>query len=283
MDLGRDADRVRFILADPSITANIGSAARAVKTMGFGKLWVTNPRVPGYRKDPDAVRLSTQAADVLEGSRSCGTLAEALKGVRFAWALSGYDHEYGPPIMPLREAAEESASLLRSEPEAVPGESDIAFVFGTERDGLSNAEVLLCQGIAAIPADSGMPSLNLAQAVQVCAYEMREALRQGGALLPWEVRFGHGVPASAEAMNGLSAHLEEALTRIGMTRPGDPRRMTARLRTILDRATPTDDEVVLLRAVCAAILKPRTAWQKKETEDRRPAKAEKGWKAGRAE
>ena len=95
MDLGFKADRVRFILADPSIPANIGAAARAIKTMGFRQLWISNPRVKDYRHDPDAVRLSTQAEDVLE-SRETASLAEALEGVRYAWALSGYNHEFGP-------------------------------------------------------------------------------------------------------------------------------------------------------------------------------------------
>ena len=79
MDLDFKADRVRFILADPSIPANIGAAARAIKTMGFRQLWVSNPRVKDYRHDPDAVRLSTQAEDVLSESRETASLAEALE------------------------------------------------------------------------------------------------------------------------------------------------------------------------------------------------------------
>lgn len=89
MDLGFKADRVRFILADPSIPANIGAAARAIKTMGFRQLWISNPRVKDYRHDPDAVRLSTQAEDVLSESRETASLAEALEGVRYAWGALG--------------------------------------------------------------------------------------------------------------------------------------------------------------------------------------------------
>lgn len=271
--------RVRFVLADPSIPANIGAAARAVKTMGFGSLWVSNPRVRDYREDPDAVRLSTQALDVLRSSRRTDTLSEALVGVRFAWALSGYDREYGPPICGLEEAARSSARML-----ADPGAAgDIAFVFGTERDGLANSEVLLCQGIAAIPASESMTSLNLAQAVQVCAYEMRRALRlasgEGGTLLPWEKRFRRAAPASAEAMDGFMGHLERALEAVGMTAPGDPHRIMERLRTLFDRAAPSDDEVVLLRAICAAVIRPRKA---RPGLPPRAAEPEGGWKAGRA-
>ena len=98
------------------------------------------------------------------------TLAEALEGVTFAWALTGYDREFGPPMSPLRPAAERSVAWLDEM------EGDIAFVFGTERSGMTNEEVMLCQGCAAIAADPASPSLNLAQAVQITAYEMHMAL-----------------------------------------------------------------------------------------------------------
>ena len=157
---------------------------------------------------------------MLSESRETASLAEALEGVRYAWALSGYNHEFGPKIYPLRTAAASSAALLsETAGDSAPG--DIAFVFGTERDGLSNKEVMLCHAIAAIPADSEMPSLNLAQAVQVCAYEVREALREtegkASDLLPWELRFKAGEPASASDVAGFISHLEKALIHVGMT------------------------------------------------------------------
>ena len=281
--------RVRFILADPSIPANIGSAARAIKTMGFRSLWVSNPRVRDYKADPEAIRLATQADDVLAESHRTDTLLEALEGVRFAWALSGYDREYGPPICELEQAAAASASILAASDGAEGESGDIAFVFGTERDGLANSEVLLCQGIAAIPASSEMTSLNLAQAVQVCAYEMRRALRsargEAGQLLPWETRFRKDPPAGARAIEGLMGHLEQALAAVGMAAPGDHRKMMERLRTIFDRAAPSDEEVVLLRAICAAVVKPRTkriASPAPQGPGAAAASGEDGWKAGRA-
>ena len=160
MQTPNNASRVRFVLCDPSLPANIGAAARAIKTMGFRDLWVVNPKHPDYREHPDAIALSTSSVDVLRESHSVATLTEALNGVTFAWALSGYDREYGPPIEELRSAASRACDFLASEP------GDIAFVFGTERSGLTNAEIEVCQGIAAIPADPESPSLNLAQSVQ---------------------------------------------------------------------------------------------------------------------
>ena len=147
MDIPQLASRVRFVLCEPAHPGNIGSAARAIKTMGFRDLRVVAPREPGYRTHEEAVAYATSSVDVLEASRMHDTLAEALEGVTFAWALTGYDREFGPPMSPLRPAAERSVAWLDEM------EGDIAFVFGTERSGMTNEEVMLCQGCAAIAAD----------------------------------------------------------------------------------------------------------------------------------
>ena len=149
MDIPQLASRVRFVLCEPAHPGNIGSAARAIKTMGFRDLRVVAPREPGYRTHEEAVAYATSSVDVLEASRMHDTLAEALEGVTFAWALTGYDREFGPPMSPLRPAAERSVAWLDEM------EGDIAFVFGTERSGMTNEEVMLCQGCAAIAADPG--------------------------------------------------------------------------------------------------------------------------------
>ena len=130
---------------------------------------------------------------MLEASKSYATLAQALEGVTYAWAMTGYDREFGAPLTPMRQAASETASRLSAL------EGSIAFVFGTERSGLTNEEVCLCQGCAAIPADPVSPSLNLSQAVQIAAYEMQLALLDArgdaGALYDWQGRFAHEEPA----------------------------------------------------------------------------------------
>ena len=81
MQTPNNASRVRFVLCDPSLPANIGAAARAIKTMGFRDLWVVNPKHPDYREHPDAIALSTSSVDVLRESHSVATLTEALNGV----------------------------------------------------------------------------------------------------------------------------------------------------------------------------------------------------------
>ncbi len=166
------ADQVRFVLVAPTHPGNIGAAARAIKTMGFARLVVVQPRHPDYREHPDAMALATGAADVLAASASFATLTEALAGVRTAIAMTGYDRQFGPPLArPARACAAEAATRAREAGE------EVAFVFGTERSGLENEDVERCQLSCAIPANPAFSSLNLAQAVQVAAYECQLALR----------------------------------------------------------------------------------------------------------
>ena len=256
MQTPNKASRVRFVLCDPSLPANIGAAARAIKTMGFRDLWVVNPKHPDYREHPDAIALSTSSVDVLRESHSVATLTEALNGVTFAWALSGYDREYGPPIEELRSAASRACDFLASEP------GDIAFVFGTERSGLTNAEIEVCQGIAAIPADPESPSLNLAQSVQVTAYElhMTERSRAGeeGKLYDWETRFDRDPPAEVPAIEGFLEHWARAMTACGALNSAEPKFLMPMTRRIIARAVLTQPEVDMLRGVCAAIICPKT-------------------------
>lgn len=248
--------RVRFILCEPAHPGNIGSAARAIKTMGFRDLRVVAPRVESYRTDEEAVAYATSSADVLEASRMHATLAEALEGVTFAWAMTGYDREFGAALRPMRRAAAESVGRLAGL------EGDIAFVFGTERSGLTNEEVLLCNGCAAIPADPESPSLNLSQAVQIAAYEMQMALldARGDAanLYDWQNRFEAEQPAPSEAVEGFFRHWEEAMVACGAHDPKKPRHFMEASRRLFGRTGLTKNELDLLRGVCAAVIRPKS-------------------------
>lgn len=251
-ELGR---RVRFVLCEPAHPGNIGAAARAIKTMGFRDLRVVAPRERNFRTHEEALAYATSSADVLESARMHETLAEALEGVTFAWALTGYDREFGPPMSPLREAAAKSDAWLRQ----MTG--DIAFVFGTERSGLTNEEVMRCQGCAAIPADPESPSLNLSQAVQLTAYEMQMALLDAeghkGELYDWQGRFAHEPPATAEAIEGFFRHWEEAMTACGIHDPAHPKFLMPMSRRLFGRSGLTQTEIDLLRGICAAIIRPK--------------------------
>lgn len=251
-DRGAEAfARVRFVLVAPAHAGNIGAAARAIRTMGFRRLEVVSPREAAFAAHPEALAFATHGADVLRAAARHESLPQALAGVRLSFAMTGYAREFGPPLLDLRQAAERAAALLR----AGPGE--VAFVFGPERSGLSNEEVERCSACCAIAADPAAASLNLAQAVQVAAYECRLAL-VGGAIDARLAPFAEAPPASHERVEAMFAHLEQALVAIGYLDPEQPKRLMSRLRRLLARARPSDAEVDILRGIAAAIVARRS-------------------------
>ncbi len=242
------ADRVRFVLVAPSHPGNIGAAARAVKTMGWHRLAVVAPKVEEFRAHEAAVAFASNAQDVLRSATAHASLADALHGVQLAFAMTGYAREFGPRLIDLRGAAAEAHRAL-----ARPGE--VAFVFGTERDGLRNEDIERCQACCAIPSDPGYGSLNLAQAVQVVAYECRLALGDAGTVTS---RFHVEPPAPIESIEAMYAHLEHALAALGYLDPAQPKRLMARLRRLIARAQPTATEVDILRGIAAAIIERKS-------------------------
>jgi len=247
----RPADRIRFVLVAPSHPGNIGAAARAIRTMGFGRLAVVAPREPGFRSHDEALAFATHAADVLQAATVHETLAAALDGVRLSFAMTGYAREFGPPLFDLRSAAARMRVHLEQEP------GDVAFVFGGERNGLANDDVERCSACCAIAADPDAASLNLAQAVQVTAYECRLAVA-GGSIAAQLMPFGDQAPAGHEHIEGMFTHLEQALVELGYLDPSQPKRLMSRLRRLLARAQPTDAEIDILRGIAAAIVERRT-------------------------
>jgi tRNA/rRNA methyltransferase len=244
------ADRIRFVLVAPSHPGNIGAAARAIRTMGFRRLAVVAPREPGFRSHDEALAFATHAADVLQAASVHESLTQALDGVRLSFAMTGYAREFGPPLLDLRSAAARAHAHLDGEP------GDVAFVFGAERNGLANEDIERCSACCAIAADAQAASLNLAQAVQVAAYECRLALA-GGAIDPRLTPFAAETPASHDHIEGMFAHLEQALVALGYLDPAQPKRLMSRLRRLLARAQPSDAEVDILRGIAAAIVERR--------------------------
>jgi tRNA/rRNA methyltransferase len=245
-----DADRVRFVLVAPSHPGNIGAAARAIRTMGFSRLLVVAPREADFRSHPEAVAFATHAVDVLQRSGVHERLATALDGVRLSFAMTGYAREFGPPLVDLRSAAARARAHLAGAP------GDVAFVFGAERNGLSNEDVERCSACCAIAAEAQAASLNLAQAVQVAAYECRLALA-GAAIDARLTPFPDEPPARHDRLEAMLAHLEQALVTLGYLDPAQPKRLMSRLRRLLARAQPSDAEVDILRGIAAAIIERR--------------------------
>lgn len=234
MDGADDGCEPRFVLVETSHPGNIGSAARAIATMGFGRLYLVRPHAFPHA---EATALAAGADHVLAAATVCTTLDEAVADCPRVYATSGRGRSLAWPACDARAAAAEAATLTGSP----------AFVFGRERSGLTNRELDRCQAMLAIPTGSGYGSLNLAQAVQIVAYELRMAR---GSAVPEAMARSHDEPLPDHAeLERFYAHLEATLVDIGFLDPTNPRQLLRRLRRFFARAQPTRIELNILRGI----------------------------------
>jgi tRNA/rRNA methyltransferase len=229
----------RFVLVETSHAGNVGAAARALEVMGFSELVLVKPRWPNVARKQEAIALASGATDVLAATRVVDTLAEALDGVTQVAATAMTPRDFGPPTAAPRA---HFATLASTPP-------DIAFVFGSERFGMSNDDVYRCHVCLSIPTAPGYGSLNLAQAVQLIAYEWRQAL--GGFAV--EARAAEPRPADARAVQGLIDHWADVLVAIGYLDPAAPKKLLPRLNQALNRARVSEEEVHILRGIAKAV------------------------------
>ena len=228
--------RFRIVLCRPSHPGNIGAAARAMKTMGLSDLRLIAPeRFPA----PEATWMATNAVDVLENAKTEKNLDQAIADCVLTFALSARSREWSPQVLDVRGAAKR----------ALETDGKVAFVFGNESAGLTNEELFACQNLVHIPANPEFSSLNLAQAVQVVAYELRMAS-------------GEGIPAARSEKlatvadrEGLYAHLESAATRSGFMVPESGSKLPERLRRLFSRVPGLErEEVNIVRGLLKALL-----------------------------
>jgi TrmH family RNA methyltransferase len=145
------------------------------------------------------------------------------------------------PQMDLRSAAK--SALQESQ------DQDIAILFGQERAGLTNDEIHRCHQLVHVDTDPNYGSLNLSQAVQLMAYELRMAVVGGGGAV---VAPSDWVPVDAGQMEMFFVHLEQTLLDIGFMNPDQPKRLMARMRRLFNRARPDQNEINILRGILAA-------------------------------
>ena len=244
--------RVRVVMISTSHAGNIGSAARAMKTMGLAELFLVTPRDAEAPKNPQAIALASGASDVLDAARIVATIDEALAEVHFALAFTARRRELAHGMRPLREAATYAVSDWLVEPD-----KRIALVFGNETFGLSNDEVDRCQMIATIPANPAYTSLNVSQAIQLAAYEIMMAADAFGADL--SRLSAPARPASDVAeVEGFLRHLESAAVTAEFLDPAEPKRFMTRMRRLFARARMEPEEVAILRGLLAALIKRRS-------------------------
>ncbi|HET7792799.1 MAG TPA: RNA methyltransferase [Rhizobacter sp.] len=232
-------DNTRFILLNTSHPGNVGATARAMKVMGFSDLVLVAPRFADVLIQEETVAMASGAADILVRARVVETLTEALDGVTFACATAMTPRDFGPPTQAPRELFTQLAGTSHR----------VGLVFGSERFGMSNEDVYRCHACLSIPTHPGYGSLNLAQAVQLLAYDWRQAL--GG----FEVAARRAVPeqADAVAVQGLLDHWEKALVEVGFLDPASPKKLMPRLNQLFNRAQLTSEEVHILRGVARAM------------------------------
>jgi tRNA/rRNA methyltransferase len=237
--------RLRFVMVETSRAGNIGSAARALKTMGFTDLVLVTPKCEHPLDDPEAVAFASGATDVLASARIVGSMAEALEGCNFAAAVSARLREFSPPVWTPRSLA----GHVAAQGELVP-----ALILGNERFGLPNEVVQQCNVLINIPANPEYSSLNLSQAAQVLAYECRmAAIGEPGGALPVGFR---GEAASLAQIEGMYAHLEQALVAIGFLNADSPKKLMPRLKRLFARSGLETEEVNILRGIARHILRP---------------------------
>lgn len=254
--------KTRFILIQTSHAGNVGAAARAMKTMGFDDLVLVAPRWPNVLRREETIQRASGALDVLHNARIVATLDEALEGIGHLCATAMTPRDFGPPTSAPRPHFE---ALLKRElltqagqgPEAKNplGEAGVGFLFGCERFGMSNEDVYRCHVALQIPTDPHFGSLNLAAAIQVIAYEWRQAL--GGfappATVPTPVR------ADAAQIAGMLGHWEQALADIGFLDPAAPKKLMPRLNQLFNRAQLQTEEIHILRGVAKAMIEAARA------------------------
>ncbi|MDM0113323.1 RNA methyltransferase [Variovorax sp. J22R133] len=234
--------RTRFILIQTSHAGNVGAAARALRTMGFDDLVLVAPRWANVLRREETIQRASGALDVLAKARIVETLDEALDGVTHLCATAMIPRDFGPPTRTPREHLGELAQ----------SDQHVAFLFGSERFGMRNEDVYRCNVALTIPTDPNFGSLNLGAAIQVIAYEWRQAL--GG----FEVREAvtPNPAADAKAVAGMLEHWERSLVQIGFLDPQAPKKLMPRLQQLFNRAQPTPEEIHILRGIAKAMVDP---------------------------
>ena len=237
---GALSERVRIILKDTTHPGNIGATARAMKTMGLHRLTLAAPKT---LIDGNSRALAAGALDILANATICEELSPAVAECSHVFALSARTRDFSPTAVSVRQAA-----IIAVKAAAAGGE--VAFVFGGERSGLDNDDMRRSDYAVLIPGADKYYSLNLSQAVQITAYEWRQALFADCEPSPTSRRL-----PTHEQIERLLTHCDEFLSDIGMPKRGDGGLLRARLRRLLMRSQPDETETRLLRGILTAARK----------------------------
>lgn len=242
---------IRWVMMRTSHPGNVGSAARAIKTMGFSALHLVNPAYEYMARKAEAISLSSGAFDVLEAAQNHESMLDALGDSQLVFGLTARDREFGPPAISLPQAVlMASSALVANKP--------VSFVFGTERTGLDNEDLKHCTHRVWIDANPSYPSLNLAQAMMIVAYSMRQGLMKELAIdsIPPENLASNSAPELADpsAIAAMLEHWQQGLEAIGYLDPENPKKLMPRLQSLFARAALQKEEIDLLRGIAKQML-----------------------------
>lgn len=229
---------IRIVLTRISHPGNIGSAARAMKTMGLERLCLVAPdRFPAT----EATVMAAGAQDVLDRVQVFPDVPSAVADCGLVVGTTARSRHLPWRIVEPREAAGEIATAAAA--------SEVAVLFGAERTGLTNDELELCQLLLTIPTGPSYGSLNVAMAVQVVAYEILLATRAAA-----DAGERRGIPlASAVEMERFYAHLGQVLHEIDFHDRTGEGHLMARLRRFFNRAVPDQNEINILRGILTSV------------------------------
>jgi len=227
---------LRIVLVEPAGPLNVGSVARIMKNMGLEHLVLVNPQCDPLSEA--ARQMAVHADDILQAARQVATLPEALQGCQRAIATTARERAGAPPL----ESPRTALPWLLEAP--VPA----ALIFGPEDRGLSNAELNYAHRFVRIPASPTYPSLNLAQAVAVCCYELYATAEASVTLSsPWPSH--QPETASLDALEAYYQQLEAVLLEIGYLYPHTAASRMAKFRQLFNRTQPSPEELAMLRGI----------------------------------
>lgn len=259
---------VRIVMVNTTLPANIGSALRAMKTMGLSKLVLVAPKTYPH---PDIDALAAGATDLIEQIEIVETLADAIKDCHLVFGTSARSRTIPWPLLDARPAAEKSISAV------VNDQQDVAVVFGREDRGLTNEELAMANYHVTIPVNTDYGVLNVAQAIQVICYEMRmatlaavESDKDETATMPvtdtesmqWDEPL-----VTHEQMEQFYPHIEKMLAEIEFLDPKNPRLLPLRLRRLFGRIQLDRMEYHLLRGIFSRVQALNNGtWKKSNTD-----------------
>ena len=241
------ANLLRWILVETSHAGNVGSAARAMKTMGFNDLHLIKPKTSGIHKEAEAIALASGATDLLESAVEHQSLDQAIGGYPLVLGLTSRDREFGPPAIDWQSAL---ALICQN----TQNHGKTALVFGPERTGLENHHLSFCTHRVWLDANPDYPSLNLAQALMVCAYTLRQALQDPNLDVISKNQAADMDLADPAAVTAMLEHWRKGLEAIAYLDPANPKKLMPRLEALFARSRLRKEEIDLLRGIAKQML-----------------------------